>query len=256
MWLLAVALAQESALWITSTGVQGFDWGTNDVPLDAVARPKDLVLPDSAFIGANKQDKPDDLEVKGPSGERHFLRYARGVLVDAWLLSERPLDPLDLVGSVPPEWSGVVLGPAEEGFLAYGVASSWRVGERTLLHWKDRAGHLEVIADRAAPTMQYGIGRPQPLELPGDTGAKATLKGDFAKAARPFAGPLASCFDTSPKPVEALITLKLDGKGEPSRIRVQADQPAFQLEDCVAAALMGVRGSANQVGTVEMRRFR
>jgi hypothetical protein len=60
MLLLAVALAQDAA-WITPTGVQGFDWGTNDVPLEAVPRARDLVLPDSAYIGANQQDKPDDL---------------------------------------------------------------------------------------------------------------------------------------------------------------------------------------------------
>jgi hypothetical protein len=124
-----------------------------------------------------------------------------------------------------------------------------------VLHWKDREGKREVVASRAAPTMQYGISRPEPLKLPGDTGAQARLSGVLKKAAKPFAGHLASCFDTSPKPVEAKILMKFDARGQPTRIRVTADQPAFNLEDCVAAALMEVPGPAGTSATLEMLRF-
>lgn len=254
--LLALALAQD-ALWITADGVEGNRWGSDAVPVDAVPRPRDLRLPDSAFIGANKQDKPDDLEVKGGvPGERRFLRYARGALVDAWLLADRALDPTPLVDGGSPEWSGVVLGPAEDGWLAYGYARSWTVGDRTLLHWKDRAGKAEILASRARPSMQYGIGRPTPLEVPGDTGAKAEWSGDLKKAMKPWHGAFASCFDRSPMPVEATATVRFDGGGAPSRLRVTADQPAFDLEDCVAASFLKLQGPAAGEGTLTMRRFR
>ncbi|MFZ5476031.1 MAG: hypothetical protein ACOZNI_04590 [Myxococcota bacterium] len=259
MFLLALcALAQEEGTppWIGALGVEGYAWGTNDVPFDAVPRPKDFVLPDSAFIGASKKDKPDDMELKAPPGERRFLRYAHGVLVDAWLVSEKPVDAGMLVGYKDPDWTGVVLGPGEDGMLAYGLAKSWTLGDRTVLHWKDREGKREVVASRAAPTPQYGIGRPEPLKLPGDTGAAARLSGDLRKAAKDYGGHLAGCFDTSPKPVAAKVLMKFDGRGQPTRIRVSADQPAFDLEDCVAAALMQVVGPPNALASLEMLRFR
>lgn len=257
MLLLALlALAQDSS-WLTPDGVEGFAWGTDAIPLDAVPRPKDLVLPDSAFIGASKQDRPDDLELKSPvPGERRFVRYARGAFVDAWLLAERPLDPEPLVAGGSPEWSGVVLGPGEDGYLAYGLARSWKVGDRTVLHWKDRASKRQLLVSRAAPSMQYGIGRAEPLETPGDTGARAELGGDLKKLAKPFAGAAASCFDQSPMPVEATIELKFDGAGAPSRVRVRADQPAFNLENCVAASFLTMSGPPAGQGTLTLRRFR
>ncbi len=251
-----VATAQEEATaWIRTDGVEGYAWGSDSMPTDGVPRPRDLVLPDSHFIGANKQDRPEDLELKGPPGERRFVRYARGTLVDAWLLAERPLDPFPLTQGEKPAWTGVILGPGEDGFLAYGVASSWTIGARTVLHWKDRLGTREVLVSRAAPTPQYGIGRPSPLQPPGDTGSRPKLTGDFKKEAKPLAGPLGSCFDTSPKPVGATIELRLDARGAPSRIKVSADQPAFDLEDCVAAALLDLRGPANAAGKLELLRF-
>ncbi|MDP2316252.1 MAG: hypothetical protein Q8P41_25360 [Pseudomonadota bacterium] len=241
--------------WIGYSGVEGFDWGSANMPFDGVPRPRDLVLPDSNFIGANKQDRPEDLEIKAPAGERRFLRYARGQLVDAWWLKSGKLDPAPLVEAKQADWTGVVLGPAEDGFLAYGVATSWTVGERTVLYWRDRLGKMELLASRAAPTLQYGIGRPSPLEKPGDTGSRPKLSGDFRKEAKPYVGQVAGCFDTSPKPVVATIELRLDAKGQPSRIKVSADQPAFNLEDCVAAALMDLRGAPNASGKLEMMRF-
>ncbi|MDP2310483.1 MAG: hypothetical protein Q8P18_30980 [Pseudomonadota bacterium] len=241
--------------WITQGGVEGYAWESDSMPFDAVPRPRDFVLPDSSFIGANKQDRPEDLEIKAPPGERRFLRYARGQLVDAWWVRTGKLDPGPLVETAKADWTGVVLGPAEDGFLAYGVATSWTVGARTVLHWRDRLGSVQVIASRAAPTLQYGIGRPTPLEKPGDTGSRPTLKGDFRKEARPFVGAVSSCFDTSPKPVGATIELRLDARGQPSRIKVAADQPAFNLEDCVAAALMDLKGAPNAAGKLELLRF-
>jgi hypothetical protein len=242
--------------WIGYEGVEGFAWGSDAMPLDAVPRPRDFILPDSHYIGANKQDKPDDLEIRGPAGERRFVRYARGQLVDAWWVVPGKIEVDPLVSGAKPEWTGVVLGPGEgDGYLAYGVARSWTVGTRTLLHWKDRLGKVEVLASRAQPTLQYGIGRAAPLEPRGDTGAKATITGDFKKEARPYAGQVASCFDTSPKPVIATIALRLDARGQPSRIRITADQPTFDLEDCVAAALMELVGAPNASGTLELMRF-
>lgn len=254
--LTTAASAQDEApAWLTASGVEGYAWGSDAQPFDGLPRPRDFVLPDSYFIGANKQDKPDDIEIKGPPGERRFMRYARGTLVDAWWVSTGKLDSGPLVDGKKADWTGVVLGPAEDGYLAYGMASSWTLGDRTVLHWKDRSGKLEVIASRAAPTLQYGIGRAKPLEPPGDTGARPKISGDFRKEAKPFLGPLASCFDTSPKPVGATIDLRLDGRGQPSRIKVSADQPAFNLEDCVAAALMDLKGEPNAVGKLELLRW-
>ncbi len=252
-----VARAQDDGApaWLQSGGVEGYAWGSDAMPLDATPRPRDFVLPDSHYIGATKQERPDDLELKAPPGERRFVRYARGQLVDAWWVSDKRLDPAVLVDGTKPDWTGVVLGPAEEGFLAYGVASSWTVGGRTVLHWKDRLGKREVIASRAAPTPQYGIGRPSPLERPGETRVRAKVTGDLRKEAQPFVGSLSSCFDTSPKPVIATIDLRLDPRGQPSRIKVSSDQPSFNLEDCVAAALMDVKGEPGATGSLELMRF-
>lgn len=257
-----VALAQDDGApgWLHAGGVEGFAWGSDAMPLDAKPRPRDFVLPDSHYIGAAKQDRADDLELRAPEGERRFVRYAHGQLVDAWWVSDKRLDPTPLVEATKPDWTGVVLGPAEDGFLAYGVATSWTVrdgqgGERTVLHWKDRLGKRELIASRASPTLQYGIGRPSPLERPGDTRSRPKLSGDFRKEARPFVGSMSSCLDTSPKPVAATVDLRLDPRGLPSRIKVSADQPAFNLEDCVAASLMDLKGAPSATGTLELLRF-
>lgn len=241
--------------WLQPGGVEGYAWGSDAMPLDALPRPRDFVLPDSHYIGATKGERPDDLELKAPPGERRFVRYAHGQLVDAWWISDKRLDPAVLVESAKPDWMGVVLGPAEDGFLAYGVATSWTVGGRTVLHWKDRLGKREVIASRAAPTPQYGIGRPSPLERPEETRSRAKVTGDLRKAAQPFVGSLSSCFDTSPMPVVSTIALRLDPRGLPSRIKVTSDQPAFNLEDCVAAALMDLKGEPGAAGSLELMRF-
>jgi hypothetical protein len=256
--LVPAASAQDDAPpgWLGAHGVAGFDWGSNDVPVDAVPRARDLVLPDAAYIGANGQDRPDDLELKGaPAGERRFLRYVHGVLVDAWWMSATRLDPGPLVDDARPDWTGTVLGPADGGFLAYGTASSWTVGARTVLHWHDRLGARDLLVSRAAPTPQYGIGRATPLVAPADTGSRPRLSGDFKKEARPLLGSMASCFDSSRTPVGATVELRLDATGVPSRIKVSADQPTSNLEDCVASALMDLHGAPNATGTLEMLRF-
>lgn len=257
--LLALATGagaqDETPTWLGADGVEGYAWGSDSMPLDGVPRPRDLVLPDSAFIGKNKADKPEDLELRGPPGERRFVRYAYGQLVDAWLLREGKLDTGPLVDHQKPEWTGVVLGPGEDGYIAYGTASNWNVGNRTVLHWRDRLGKRELLVSRAVPPPQYGVGRPSPLEKPGDTGANAKLTGDFKKEAKPYVGMLASCFDQSKKPVAATIALRLDAKGQPARVKVAADQPAFELDDCVAGALLDLRGNPNAAGTLELLRF-
>lgn len=182
------AFAQDDAPgWIRSGGIEGYDWGSDAQPIDAVPRPRDYLLPDDSYIGANKQDRPEDLEFKSPvAGERRFVRYARGLLVDAWLVSPTPIDPSPVTGFDKPLWTGTLLGPGEDGWLAYGQARAWKVGERTVLYWKDRLGKREVLVSRAAPTMQYGVGHAEPLEIPGDTGSRPKLSGDFKKEARPY----------------------------------------------------------------------
>jgi hypothetical protein len=255
MLVASLALAQD--YWLSSLGPGELTWGGEEIPLDARPRLQNYVLPDSAFLGRNKSEKPDDLEVRAPPGERRFLRYVHGVLVDAWWVAEHPLDPTPLTGSGPPAWQGVILGPDDGSFLAYGLGASWTSMDRTILHWRDSEGKLEVIADRAAPSPQYGIGRPAPLVRPGDNGmAKPRLAGDFKKEAKAFGPDLATCFGNSPKPVEANIKLKLDRHGRPSRIRVDADQPTLNLQDCVAAALIDLKGLPGQYGTLTAFFFR
>ena len=253
------AWAQDA--WVTPYGAGGLDWGTGSVPLDAVPRRKDWYLPDSGFIGKS----PDDLEIPAPQGERRFVRYVAGALVDAWWVSTQPIDPGPLVGYEKPAWTGAVLGPTgitaepppeEEGFLAYGTGRSWSVSGRTVFHWRDRLGKVEVIASRAEPTPQYGVQRAEPLMPPSDSGAKASVRGTFVKLIQRYKGRLASCFDQSRLPINATILMRWDPAGMPARIRVEADQPTFNLEVCVAAALMDVRNTGNAQGSLELMRFK
>lgn len=257
MMLLALfyAFAQDLDVWLNPDGPSGLSWGTAVVPLDAVQRRRDLYLPDSNFLGAAKET-PVDLEITAPLGERRYLRYVQGQLVDAWWLANHALDVTPLV-SGDPSWSGIILGPAlEEGWLAYGVARSWTIGSRTVLHWKDKQGELELIATRAAPTMQYGINRPSPLAPARDTGHKVKISGAFSESARNYTGELASCFDNTRTPVEAVVQLRLDGYGYPARIRVEADQPVTGINECLAGTLLFVQGEPGQSGTMRILRFK
>lgn len=257
MWLwMMFAMAEDEAGWLTESGPAGLSWGTDSVPFDGVPRRRDLLLIDSDYLGANKADRPEDLELPAPTGERRIVRYAHGALVDAWWVSEKPLEPGPLVGWAKPEWTGVILGPGEDGFLAYGVASSWTVGDRTVLHWRDKEGKRDVIAARAVPSTLYGITRPAPLKPRGDTGAKASIKGSFKEAAKPLRGELASCLDGTRTPVEMTIELRLDKRGTPSRLKVNSEQPVFSLDDCVAGALLSLQGVPGATGDLVVFRMK
>lgn len=263
VWLgIGAGPARAQDAWITPYGAGELDWGTSAVPLEAVPRRKDWYLPDSGFIG---KETPDDLEIPAPPGERRFLRYVAGALVDAWWVSTRPIDPGPLSGYEKPVWTGAVLGPTgitaepppeEEGFLAYGTGRSWAIPGRTVYHWRDRLGQVEVIASRAEPAPQYGVQRAEPLIPPSDSGAKASVRGTFVKLIKRYKGRLATCFDQSRLPINATILMRWDPAGLPARIRVEADQPTFNLEVCVAAALMDVRNTGNAQGSLELMRFR
>ena len=251
--LALLAWAQEA--WLTPNGAGGYPWGSNDVP-DGVPRPRDIDLPDSGFIGATKAERPEDLELVAPEGERRFVRYVHGVLVDAWWVSTRPLDPAALTVDAIPTWTGAILGPADGGWSAYGKARSWDIGGRTVLHWSARDGSREIIAARALPTPQYGIGRPTPLGAPTERGASPRLTGDLRSVVRDRGEILSGCFLNSPKPVEVHIALAFDASGMPSRVKVSSDQPAFEIQDCVAGALMEVKGAPRTEGALTMTVFR
>ncbi len=258
--LTPAASAQDA--WITPYGAGALDWGSGSVPLDALPRRKDYYLPDSGFIG---KQAPDDLEIRAPQGERRFLRYVNGALVDAWWVSAAPIDPGPLTGFDKPVWTGTVLGPTglsaepppeEEGFSAFGVGRSWDVPGRTVFHWHDRMGGLDIIASRALPAPQYGVQRAEPMRPPDDSGAKASVKGTFLSLVKRYKGRLASCFDQSRLPINVSILMRWDRSGLPARIRVEADQPTFNLDTCIAGTLMDVRNTANAQGSLELMRFR
>ena len=110
MFLWSLASADDA--WLTLYGAGGLTWGTADQPLDATPRSRDLYLPDAGFIGMSTRDKPDDLEIPNDQGERHFLRYVGGQLVDAWVLREGPIEISDFARLGDLEFEGPVLGPA------------------------------------------------------------------------------------------------------------------------------------------------
>lgn len=248
---LSFALAQDP--WLTSEGAGPYAWGTSTLPPDGVPRRKDYFLPDSGFLSPQA---PNDLEIPAPPGEKRFLRYVNGLLVDAWQVSTSALDPGPLVAYQKPAWSGPTLGPAEDGYRAYGIGSSWDLPDRTIFHWHDRLGKTDILASRAVPPPQYGIQRALPLEMPSDSGASANITGDYNRLLKAVKGNIASCFDQSRMPVKADILLRLDHSGLPARLKVDADQPSFNLEQCLAGTLLSLRGAPDFAGTIEVTRYR
>lgn len=248
---LSLAFAQDP--WLTADGAGPYLWGSTTLPSDAVPRRKDFFLPDSGFLGS---PPPNDLQIPGPTGEQRILRYVNGALVDAWWISNTPIDPGPVVGYQKPTWSGMVLGPAEDGFRAYGRASSWDLSDRTFFYWHDQLGKLDILAARAVPPPQYGIRRPTPLEVPTETGSHATITGDFNQLIKDSKGRIASCFDQADMPVDAHVTLKLDHSGLPARLKVDAGQPSLNVEECLAGALLTIRGAPDFMGEIQIKRLR
>lgn len=252
LWfLLASAFAQDT--WLTAEGAGPYAWGTTNLPTDAIPRRKDYYLPDSGFLST---PAPNDLELPAPKGERRILRYVAGVLVDAWQVSTTPLDPGPLVAWQKPAWSGPVMGPADNGYRAYGTGSSWDLPDRTIFYWHDRLAQVDILASRAIPPPQYGIQRAIPLPIPSDTGSKANITGNFMQLIRDSKGRIASCFDQSRMPVKADVNLILDSTGMPARLKVDADQPSFNLDECLAGSLLSVRGAPRFEGLLQITRFR
>jgi|GEM_PF-3052169 len=239
--------------WLTPEGAAGFPWGSTDRPVKYTRKPRSLHLADDGFAGRGPADKPDDIELQRRSevGERRFMRYVDGALVDAWLLRTGPIDVAHYVTHGVEQFRGAVVGPAEPGWMAVGDAISWDIHGRTVLHWRDRLTDTEVLASRAVPATRYSARRPAPLQ-PGDAStSKAGLSGPLKKLVKPFSGSLSACFDSAIKPIRAEISLKYDRLGRLARVRVDTDSVTYDVERCVAGALVrtgaapGLEGSFN-----------
>ena len=259
---LAAALCSGAALaeeaWLTPEGAGGMRWGSTSQPVGAIPRSRAQFLPDSGYVGRSAADRPDDLEVPGPhpGGERRFLRYVGGELVDAWVLRPGPIDVSAYAYDGEELWTGVVLGPSEDGFRAFGAGQSWRMGDRTVLHWRDRSSTVEVLASRAAPSGRYGLERAEPLKPMGSGLVKARLKGDLKPWVEPVADALSGCLENAPKPVIAELSLAYDSKGQPGRIKVNTDQPEPSAVECFAGAVVSTSAPPGTAGSVEVFRMR
>ena len=258
--LLSVQGAYAQDTWITLQGAGDLTWGTPNQPLDATPRGRDLYLPDAGFIGMKNTDKPDDLEVPAPEGERHFLRYVGGQLVDAWLVKHGPISVTEFSRLGDVEFRGAVLGPAmgpgEDGWRAIGDAESWRINNRTVLYWKDRSATLEILVSRASPSSGYGVRREAPLTPGIPSKVKVKIKGDMNRWVSPMSAEISGCFDNSPKPVAAEVHVRWDSGGQLSRIMATADQPAVELTNCVAGAVANLPALPSQEGSFELLRLR
>lgn len=258
--LLFTLAARAEEGWITLYSAGGRAWGTSDQPLDGVPRTRDLYLPDSGFIGMNTRDKPDDLEVPAPDGERRFLRYVGGVLVDAWLMKHGPIATTEFARIGDVEFTGPVLGPTvtreEQGWRAIGDATSWKIRDRTVLHWKDRASDLEILVSRASPSGSYGVRRETALAPGIPSSVKPTVKGDMNRWVKPRVAELSGCLDNSTTPVTAEVDVRWDATGRLSRMRANADQPAAELTSCIAGAIADLPALPNQAGSFTLMRMR
>lgn len=252
------AQAQTTEQWLSPWGAGKLQWGTTSQPFDVLPKKRDLFLPDARYVGTRPSDRPQDYELPGPhaGGERRFLRYVDGKLVDAWLMRTGPIDVSGFEYAGDLEWTGVVLGPSEAGFRAYGQAHSYFLGDKTALHWKDRATDLEILAVRARPTGQYAVRRARPLEPGVDNRFGSTLKGELRKWAKPYAAKLGGCLNEAVKPVELSVEIHFDKGGRPARIKSDTDRAASGLDECVAAALVASSGLPASSGSFKVFRLR
>ena len=242
----AVALEPGEA-WLTPEGAAGMRWGAPGPPGDAVPRPRSLYLPDSGFIGKSPSDRPQDvLTADAPPGEQRVLRFVDGALVDAWVMRDGPINTAAFERLGQPEWAGVVLGPGEPGWRALGYARSWQLpGGRTALHWTDSLSGAEVLASRGPPSAEYGVHRAAPVERGHHPSPrKVQLKGALKKRVKPYAEKISGCLDPAPKPVELFVHVRYDGSGRPARLRVETDQPSFNVTECIAGAIVDTRAPA------------
>ncbi len=257
MTLLLALLALAGDDWLSPEGVGGLPWGSRELPAGAERKSRAEYLPDSGYISQQPQ-RPEDYRLPAPAGEQRFVRYADGALVDAWLVRQGPIELGLLTEFARPDWSGVVLGPAsEQGWRTLGEARSWTVGARTLLHWSARMGGTEILASRSQPTSVYAVRRAAPVgdgAHPSDRTVRlsGSLKGMF----KPHADDLSGCLDAAPKPVEATLQVRYDGAGRPGLLRVETDQPSFNVTDCMAGVIEKTRGEAMSEGYLSVYRTR
>lgn len=243
--------------WLTPNGAGELPWGTSHMPMQTQPKERALYLPDAGYVGARPADRPEDLEIPGPhpNGERRFVRYVGTDLVDGWLMRTGTIDTsaFSLSGAV--QWKGAILGPAEMGQKAVGDATSWDLGGHTALHWRDRMSEVEVLVVRAKPSGRYAVQRAAPLEPGIDSRKGVRLKGSLKAVAKPVAGYLSGCLDSAPKPVTGTVEAAFDRLGRLGRVHVRSDQPALDVEQCVAGALTRAGAPPNLSGRLELFRM-
>lgn len=254
--LALTASASAGELWLTPDGAAGVPWGADGRPAKYARKARSVHLADDGFAGRGPTDKPDDIEVldKNASGERRFMRYIDGALVDAWVIRPGPIDDSHYSIHGNEQFRGAVVGPAEPGWVAVGDAISWELGGRTVLHWRDRLTDNEVLANRAIPGTRYSARRPEPLQPGEPSAAKAGISGDLKKLVKPFSGGLSSCFDSAIKPIRAEVSLKYDRLGRLARVRVDTDSVTYDVESCVAGALVRTGAAPGLEGTFTVYR--
>ena len=253
----APSWAQDSeGPWLQTWGAGGLEWGTSGQPLDIKPRSNAYQLPDSGYVGRNATDKPSDYEVAGPAGERRFLRYVGGQLADAWWVVSGEIDVADYKTSGTEEWNGTVLGPSTDGFRAFGTGTSWLVQGRTVFHWVQRDGSTQILASRALPNGTYNVARAAPLPPDSPTKANAKISGSLAETFKRYEAELSGCFEHAAKPVEATVSVEYDKKGRPARIKVNSDQVAFNVEECVAGVVAHTTAEDGAAGSFKVYRFR
>lgn len=238
--LLASGPAPAGEHWLTPDGAGGIVWGASTRPPKFTRTARSMHLVDDGFAGHGPADAPDDLEVeyRNNAGERRFLRYVDGKLVDAWLMRNGPIDDNYFATHGREQFRGALVGPAEDAWVAVGDAISWQVDGRTVLHWRDRLTDTEVLANRAVPTGRYSARRPEVLAPGDESAAKMSVSGELKKLVKPYANVLSRCFDSSIKPLRAKVSLKYDRLGRLARVLVDTDSVTYDVDQCVAGALV------------------
>ena len=250
--------ARAVAEWVTLTDAGGLPWGSDQRPARMQRTPRGLHLPDSRFAGRDQTDRPDDFEdLDAPPGERRFLRYVDGALVDAWLLRQGPVDPTPFQVAGTEAFRGPTLGLNEDGWFEVGDAVGWELGGRTAVHWRSRATPAQVLAVRAVPSGRYTAGRPKVLADDGpDATANGRISGPLKGVVKGVEHRVNGCFNNTDKPVGATVSLAWDKLGRLSRVKVHADQAVYDVERCVAGVLIGLPGVPDGSGSFELFRMR
>lgn len=271
--MAAPAGAAEEA-WLRLDGVGPLRWGATEALAGASPRSRELYLPDAAPLGNGPTARPTDLELPAPaaSKERRVVRIVGGMLSDAWLIREGPIDVSPFVSRGALRWSGAALGPGERGARAFGDATAWTVGDRSVLWWRDRITPREILVSRSIASIgPPGAGLPlvaptspspsSPLSNDEEDALSTELrlpdllfKGDLKASLKPWRGPLSACLDGAATPAKVEVDLVFDAQGRPARIRAESDHP--NLLPCFAAAVLDSRAAAGAYGTVTIIRLR